>query len=479
MGLALGVIILFGPVNPRQEVTFTSKWVTQGAIRPGEVEKKNARTAEIEKTLFEGPLSYKTYKFETIVVGSPETYSGGFVHAPGHHLNAVAALSLDGEKRPLIWLRSSDLQASRLSRGEPYALPSVVAGLRETQGESGDLSLVAGLFESTGLKIVDGSARALGADITPTMPLESTECESYFLGVVHTFTPVRGSGATVIPLSVKEAWELFESGKVSDAGRAQALYGRALDSIGYLRSHDVYATDFPALKERFDTLGMGEVWDLRATQEGQAPPKLSGRVRPTREARESAVVIHERKISLDHGEMVESRLRGADSPSGRVAGASSEIEAVFLKLPHDRLKVAEYYLDEGAGPMVRLFTQVRAPLEFAPGKPRVLRRDVMDGPIERDLEFPGTLENTVELGRPTSASASLSDLYYRFGATEMETPAKPKGEGYVTLAEALRECRSGQGDAQTEALLLRLADHLRWNPNLGMSWESIDRAMQR
>jgi hypothetical protein len=40
---------------------------------------------------------------------------------------------------------------------------------------------------------------------------------------------------------------------------------------------------------------------------------------------------------------------------------------------------------------------------------------------------------------------------------------------YLPLAEAIRLCREGHGDAHAEALCGRLAHHLGWIPTLGMT----------
>ena len=71
------------------------------------------------------------------------------------------------------------------------------------------------------------------------------------------------------------------------------------------------------------------------------------------------------------------------------------------------------------------------------------------------------------LGAPTTASAGQSDLKIHFYAV-----AEPQGAAnanYIPLSEALQRCREGQGDAQSEASLLRLARQLEWIPGLQMS----------
>jgi len=83
-----------------------------------------------------------------------------------------------------------------------------------------------------------------------------------------------------------------------------------------------------------------------------------------------------------------------------------------------------------------------------------------------------------ELGKPVFASAGQSDLRYHFYAAHVE---KPRGNGsFMPLAEALRRCRAeGDGDAHTEALLLRLASKLGWIPSLGMTVPEARRVMDK
>src|SRR5207248_7192298 len=79
------------------------------------------------------------------------------------------------------------------------------------------------------------------------------------------------------------------------------------------------------------------------------------------------------------------------------------------------------------------------------------------------------------LSAPSYASPGQADLQYHFLAAQVP---KSSGGEFVTLAEALERCRSrGAGDANTEALLLRLADHLGWIPQLGMSVEQAKSAL--
>lgn len=459
LGMALGTVLVIGPGNPRKDVSYTSDWVTHGATRPG-VTVQPAKKAALDQTLYQGYLTYKTYTREVVAYGSPETFKGGLVYAPGHHLAAVAVVSLDAEGRPLVFLRADDRKFSRWERQEPFSLDAVVSGRLGEQGREPEQVARA---ELSGLVGEVMSLRPTGVDLTPSMPLESTECDLYFVALVDSSTKLKAYGP-------QEAWKAFSDGSVSDGGRAQALYGRAFDSMGYLRSHALYVKDYPKLYERFDTLGSGALWEPKglssksvAANAGRAPS-----VRVTSVGERSTV-------ALDVGEMVKAKVRIAIGGSKK---ETSDGISEYLKLPYDRLKLVEYYQDPERGPMVRFSAQVRAPLEFAPGAPKAFRKDVSDTDTERSLKLASTIENVVELGKRSSASAALSDLYYRFAALAVEKPHKPTGEGYLPLAEALRECRSGQGDAQTEALLLRLADHLRWNPNLGLSWEEIDRFVE-
>lgn len=476
--------MLLGPANPRTTVSYTSEWVQRGALRV-DPDAKSEEKPQVVSTLFKKFLTYQTYRFPITAYGSPEVLKGGFVYGPGHHSAALAALMLDSQGKPLVCLKTGDLRYSRVGRGEPYMLDGSIAGRLDKGDTTSDHIALGELSEEVGGEVVGDSFRPLGGALAPTMPLESTECDRYFSALVKISQKPTGDGGKMeVPgligakmVSVGEAWKAFDSGQVSDASRAQTLYGRAMNSMGYLRTQGVYVQDYPKLLERYHTLALGAPWDPRQTAGDEAVyhPALS---KPSSVPKFDAVVeVKKNLVPVDPGEMVDAVIRHAVTKGGKKVGVGESFDSQYLKLPYDRLKLAEYFVDPEKGPMVRFSRQFRPPLRFAPGRLRDFRRDVTDAPLDRGADFAKALKDTVELGRPCGASSGQSDLYYHFGATKVDIPEKPTGEGYVTLAEAIKECRSGEGDAQTEALLWRLADHLRWNPNLGMSWDDIDRAI--
>ena len=171
--------------------------------------------------------------------------------------------------------------------------------------------------------------------------------------------------------------------------------------------------------------------------------------------------------------LVDASAKHAVNKNGVITELDGEFPSQYLKLAYDRAKVADYYLDSEAGPMIRLKSDARPALAFAPDAPKVIRKDVTDVPISREESPESQLPKGVrKLGQPTGASPGQSDLYYHFYARESERPENPQQAGYVPLSDAIKMCRTGDGDAHTEALCERLADDLEWIPNLNMSVES-------
>ena len=474
---------MIGPANPRTSVASTSVWVRKGAKVNALRKKPQEKPYRITQTLFDGFLKYQTYKFQTVVYGSPEELEGGFVFGPGHHTAAMAGLLFNGENKPLVVLKTGDLRFTRLERGEPYKLDGCVAGRMDKMGASTIDIALAELAEEVGGEVVGSSFRPLGKELTPTMPLESTECDTYFVAAVRVLSKPSGDGGKMeVPeligakvVSPSEAWKLFSGGRVSDGARTQVMFGRAFDSIGYVPTHDLFVQDFPELAGRFQTLGLGETWDPRLENlESEVPPAPKDDNNPMSRIN-SAQAVERRTVPLPSGEMVDAEIRHAIKTGDTLTPVGNTFSSQFLKLEYDRVKVAEYYQDPESGPMVKMKTRIRPVMAFAPGKPRTYRLDVDDLPVPRNENFLEKMENTITLGSPSGASSGQSDLYYHYAATEVKKPEKPTGEGFVTLGEAIRLCRSGHGDAQTEALLLRLAHHLKWNPNLSMSWEDLKR----
>ena len=169
----------------------------------------------------------------------------------------------------------------------------------------------------------------------------------------------------------------------------------------------------------------------------------------------------------------------------------------FLSLSYDRVKLAAYAVDPERGPLVYLeeaerlasaVKQLALTSEWQSAEdPRLCRRDAIDLEVEAGADLEARIEVAAaealgrrrlsgapprRLGAPADASPGQTDLRFHFWAAEV---AQARGEGWCTLAEALTACRAGEGDAATEALLLRLARALDWIPTLG-TWVPTARA---
>jgi hypothetical protein len=440
--------------------------------------------SRITATPFDKYLVYKTYEVRADVQGESKLFDGGFVYAPGQHSAALAALLLDEDLKPWLVLKSGDTRFARAERGEPYVLDGAVAGRLDKDGLDGEAIVRGELAEEVGGEIVEASFRPLGETLSPTMPRESSEGDLYFLSLVRLTGAPTGDGGDMEAVGLigpkliapEEAWELFSQGQVSDAGRAHALFGRAFHAIGYLPELGVYVHDHPKLLEKYDTLGLGEVQDIRAQG---APQALPERLDPSTLI--TGVATNRRsEVELPGGAMmIDATVHHTAVSDGETTQVGEDFENQFLALDYDRAKLAFYYRDPNLGPMVRLTAQARPPLMFAPGEPRVVRLDVTDLKVPRRGKRVAELEDARRLGKPAGASSGQSDLYYQLWAREIEELPAGEEPNFVTLAEALRLSRSGHADVQTEALLLRLADGLGWNPNLGMTQDEVRRIVSQ
>lgn len=432
---------------------------------------------KLTRLAFDGYLKYHTYQLE-LTSGMPATFTGGFVHGPGHHIAAVAAFAFDHDLTPHPILKSGDTRLSRFERGQPYVLDGFVAGRMDKEGADSSKIALAELAEEVGGQVVGTTFRKLG-ELTPTMPFESTEADHYYMAAVEIVGRPSGDGGLmevadlIAPrfLAPLEAWRAMDQGEVSEGGRTRALFGRGFDALGYLPQLGVYIHDHPQLAARYDPLGAGPVQDLR-------PQLKAGRIPEDQppgtslEARINHVVTGSREVHplSETSRMVDSECRHAVDKNGEITVLEGRFLSQYLQLDYDRAKLADYYLDPERGPMISLQTEARPVLAFSPGSPEVLRLDVQDLRLFRNREPREQLPPGARaLGRPTGASPGQSDLYYHFYVRQTDPP---QTSGFVTLSQAIRLCRSGHGDAHTEALCARLALELNWIPNLNMSVEA-------
>lgn len=436
--------------------------------------------SEITGTLFDKFLKFHTYE---VVVGSkdgPEVHRGGFVHGPGHHVAAIASFLLDEQGRPHPVFKSGDTRLARAERGEPYVATGGIAGRLDKAGVGSGKIALGELAEEVGGSVAEATFRSLGDDLVPTMPNESTEADLYSMAVVVLDgSPYGDGGQMEVPdligpvfYTAREAIEAMDRGEIADSGRARTMFARAFDVMGFLPELNVYAQDHPRLKERFDTLGLGETFDVRARAEGSRivdPP-----LRNVNEYSQiNAVVCRSRAVvALDSDQrMVDAQTSHAIEVNGLSTPLRERFANQYMQTDYDRVKLAVVAWDSHRGPLVEFTWQVRPALAFAPGSPRVVRQDVTDLKCPRDGDLMERLSSEFSgpitiLGPKTGASSGQSDLYYHFAFCRATDEV---GENFLELSEAIRHCRQGQGDAQTEALLLRLADHFHWIPTLNMS----------
>jgi hypothetical protein len=408
-------------------------------------------------------LKYKRYVAQI----DDQLYRGGFVHGPGHHSAAVAALGFNENGKPFAVLKTGDTRLSRAERGEPYVLDGFIAGRLDKKGAGAVKIALGELAEEVGGEVVPGTFQPLGAALSPTMALESTECDSYFLALVKLAGAPTGDGGSMEVtdligpkfLSPQQLLQACRQGGVSDASRAETMYTRSFDRIGYLPQLDLFVQDHPRLEARFRTLGLGDVLDLRSEQKSTIPQDI-----PAPPSKINDVVVAERDVIVidDETRMMDAKTQHAIRSVSLVEAQGKPFPNQYLQLDYDRVKLVTFVEDPERGPLVRLSSQARPCLAFAPESPTVVRMDVEDLRIPRDRSG---LPGAEPLGSPCGASAGQSDLYYHFGARR----SQDSDGSYLPLARAITLCREGHGDAQTEALLVRLADELGWIPNLGMS----------
>lgn len=436
-------------------------------------------SAVITDVPFDSYLKYKTYDVGVKQDGVTKHYVGGFVHGPGHHIGAIAAMAFDSQMKPIPILKTGDTRLSRAERKQPYVKTGFVAGRMDKQGSDSSKIALAELAEEVGGEVVGKTFRPLGKAVNPTMPHESSEADAYYFAAVQLSGDPYGDGGNMELTdligpqlsSAQEAIASMDGSDLAEGGRTRAMFGRGFDAIGFVPQLDAYVHDHPKLLERFDTLGLGEVTDIRGELSSSEIPKQRPKA-DTLEAKVNDVVCAERReVSFDgESRMIDAKTQHAVNENGVITKLDNVFTNQYLQLDYDRAKIANYYVDAERGPMVQMKLDVRPALAFSPNSPNVLRQDVSDVKLSRQEDVQEQLpEGAVVLGQPSGASSGQTDLYYHFVANPVKAPENPQNEGYVTLSEAVELCRTGHGDAQTEALCERLSDHLGWIPNLGMS----------
>lgn len=483
--------------------------------------------ARKEATVFDGWLKVHQFSVKVTRGGVPELQRLNLLQRPGHDSTHTATVKLHGEGPPTIVYKDGDTRPAAALRGTPYVATGIVAGSLDHEGVDAEATALLEIAEEVGGKPL-GKLVKLG-DAMPTMPvtdgdgdIASSESDNYWLGVLgEEQVEITGDGGGLevlglmkpIELSISDAIAKIDSGGIRENARARVALQRGLDKLGFVPQLNAWVRDLPpALRDRFENLGLGDTYDPRgvttpdvapAPDEPHAPAKPDGA--PPQNMHLAAKVSDvdlglpkSLELSGDATMIDSTSSHLADDGTGKMVPVGKPARIQTLHTEHDRLKLAQFYVDPKLGPMVRLELAERpiiaAKNALTGGTESALRQDVTDlrVPLPKVTVKDGKVvgaegldedarahalkiaqaaapgAKVAVLSAPSYASPGQSDLRYHFVAAEVD--AKSAGAGFVPLGEALRRMRSeSAGDANTEALLQRLADHLQWIPQLGMS----------
>ena len=465
---------------------------------------------------FESFMKVRTFEVDIARPGQAqvETVVCHALSGPGHNCSIAAPLMLDEHGLPRPVLKAGDTRAARTLRGEAYVKIGLIGGRWDKVGADAEAIGIDEIAEEIGADMVKGGYLPLGDKLVPTMPHESTEADRYFAAIVRVDADDKAtgdmSGMEVVGLmkpqamTVQSALQAMDDGSIGEGARARVAYGRALDKIGFIPELAAYVHDLPgALKKRFSTLGLGAPRDPRqlpaeieADQGGHgappAPHEKAAEVDGVKFVSRDDVPIDGSTVMLD----AETAHLAKDT---QVGGA---FQNQILHVGYDRAKVVTFHDDPVQGPMVRLrptprpvmaakglamddersykdenvallaldVDELAVDLEGAVG---TAAADAVDGAVT-DRFSSGSGGAISRLGAPCDASPGQSDLRYHFYVNQVDAPpAGAEKSEFIRLADAIELCRGGEGDAATEAALLRLATRQRWLPQLGMS---VDRA---
>ena len=478
----------------------------------------------------------KLRRFEVDVarpgVAKVETVTLDVLSGPGHNCSMAAALVLDGKGRPSVVLKAGDTRAARTLRGEPYVKIGMIGGRWDKVGADAKKIGLDEIAEEIGAELIQGGYLPLGDKLVPTMPGESTEADRYFAALVR--IPENGGavdgdgGGMEVPglmkpvtMPVAEALAAMDDGRVGEGARARVAYARAFDAIGWIPQLASYVHDLPgSLKKRFDTLGLAPAIDPRhlPTEIQAADPAAQAQghggapgqgIDPHAGQIDAVAFTAEQRLELPGGAaMIDAKTVHVAHDGGVVHQVGKPFQNQILHLPYDRAKLAVYYLDPVQGPMVRM-DQVERPVLAVKGlaldgersykleNTELVRRDVPELQIQLEgaqagaalaavltgvkagLTAAGITGAPVPLGAPVDASPGQTDLRYHFYGVTVAVPAEAAERArFVPLSDAIALCRQGEGDAATEALLLRLADAAGWVPSLRMSLATAEKLLK-
>lgn len=443
-------------------------------------------------------------------IDAVQTVRVDILNGPGHNCSMAAPLMLDANGVPSCVLKAGDTRAARKLRGEDYVKLGMIGGRWDKVGADPKKIGLEEIAEEIGAQLVPGGYISLGDKLVPTMPGESTEADRYFAAIVKVDASSEGygdmSGMEVVGLmkpttmSVSDALKAMDDGSVGEGARARVAYQRALDAIGFVPELNAYVHDLPgSLKKRFDTLGLGDAMDPRKLAD--PPPAPAGEASTPVAADPKAAQVNDVEfVSQTHHAISDDAVM-LDAKTVHVANVGGEAKQVgdafpnqIYHLGYDRAKVVTFYNDSMQGPMVRLEATERPVMAakalaldgertYKDENTNLIAQDVMNLKFDIGDAKGGAITKIADeavnfacggaakrLGAACDASPGQSDLRLHFFSNEVSTPTtKTDKEGFIPLSDAIALCRGGEGDAGTEALLLRLATDQGWIPSLKMT----------
>lgn len=412
----------------------------------------------------------------------------------------TAIASVDGELCGVFGQSSPRL--CNLLRGRPYVQLSPPGGRVDkvltgpdgeplSELETGVQIGLTEVEEETGGRIVEGLYRPLHDGWTPTCAALTSEADRA-VGAVIVLPPdaasVGDGGKMEITDArpktfslVLEALRLAREGRINEAVRWEPYLREFLEQMGYHVELGCYAHELPGAsgQSKDDRLTR----DLIARYDQPSPDeKTKEEVSPN-----FAVVKHVnnvQRVDDDHVifDLIVSHAHRDEA--GKVVEVGDPHPNIILHTSYDLAKCVEFYVDDIAGPMVRLRDaerpaladpekeDARAPILKDVGEVRIdlpFHGESPEALIEQaaKMDFSAIAKSQVEaeaggpvfqLGAPDVASVGQSDLQWHFFASQIDRPNDRSD--FVPLSRALELC--ADSEASTKAALWRLADHLGW-----------------
>jgi hypothetical protein len=455
-------------------------------------------------TLWDGYLKLWQYELEIERPGSGrEVVRVNVASVPGPDVSLVAGFELDEHGKPVAILKHGDTRPSRIARGRPYVATGMVGGRLDHEGASALDIARAELEEEVGRFGVPGGTFELGAKGTLVWPTRALEADRYFLSIVgNDRKPVKGDGGgqelvgLIGPKSVpiQEALERMRSGEYAEGGRALVAYTRALEKMGFIPELGRYVQDLPKeLRERYQTCGLGEVFDPRNV----APTRAAAHAKPAATAPDSAqpsakdvntaIPATQAKDLAEGFRMISGKWSHAVKRGSETVPFGKPFPQEHFEGAPDVAKVVEYRLDPQRGLQVRLVPRER-PVPASQGGEHA---NELMAPDVHELEIslkPDELQGAAEEARVNSAVEELFKGARRMAPSVALSPGvtdarqhyfavqATSSNGFLPISDALSLIRQA-GDSGAEAALQQLMFDVGWIPGLRMSLADIQKQL--